>query len=144
MIQRSRRYFLIVVPMVLAVGCAERAPLPSHAAITRCTVAISQSAIDQGRVERFDVPEAFYKPIIEELKRASFDPKPKKWEGMGGLDITYGDQQELSIALYLIPADEGWELAYSIDGKPRNYYRGGDAVRFEKLIREAHRSQAEQ
>jgi hypothetical protein len=119
----------------------QKAPLPPSVSISRFTASISQSISGEERIERFEVPESFYEPILEELKIASFDPKPKKWEGMGGLTITHADQKVLTIGLYLIRASDGWEFAYSLAGPPRRYYRGGDALALEKLIRAAHRSQ---
>jgi hypothetical protein len=106
----------------------------------RITATINPSITGDEPIEAFGVPESFYEPILEELKIASFDPKPKKWEGMGWITIVRSDEVVLEIGLYLVPAEKGWELAYSVDGKPRRYYRGGDAVALEELIREAYRS----
>jgi hypothetical protein len=112
----------------------QKAPLPPSVSISRLTASIESLA---GNVDEFEVPEPFYEPILEELKVAVFDRKPKKWETLGHLDITYGDELTLEINLYSIYP----ELAYSLEGQPRRYYRGGDMVALEQLIREAHRSQ---
>jgi hypothetical protein len=105
------------------------------------TASIDQSIDGDESIGKFDVPESLYGPILSELELASYDPLPKKWEGMGWLTIAHADQQVLDIGLYLVRANDGWELAYSLESQPRRYYRGGDAYAFEKLIRQAYQSQ---
>lgn len=114
-----------------------RSVLPSPASITRLTASLDYLP-SGGQIEEFDVPEAFYERIIDELYHASPDDKPAKWMTLGRLAITRDEEPFVKVGLYIIPQEDPAELAYSIDGNPRRYFRGGNADALAELIQQAH------
>jgi hypothetical protein len=130
----------LAIFVLLNTGCSaatHKNPVPVPGEIA--TMQLSEYYVAGEERGPFVIPPEHWKPILDALTPATWDPEPAPWQVLGSLEIKDKKGRSIHVSLYdLFEVSPPGAFSAGPTFEDRVYFRGGDSNRLRKALRAAY------